>query len=72
MDGLLERRTEDEPILALGLLVLYDAFTNQRPVATPEHDRVRMDRYAAAYRTRGGPSLALVETWMDEVAKRAR
>jgi VWFA-related protein len=72
MDGLLERRTEDEPILTLGLLVLYDAFTNQRPVATPEQDRVRMDRYAAAYRTRGGPSLALVETWMNEVAKRAR
>jgi hypothetical protein len=31
-----------------------------------------MTRYADTYRARGGPSLALVETWMTEVAKRGR
>jgi VWFA-related protein len=72
MDGLIERRAEDEPTLALGLLVLYDAFTTARPVDTVERDRARMTRYAEAYRARGGPSLALVETWMAEVAKRKR
>ena len=72
MDGLIERRAEDEPVLALGLLVLYDAFVTGRPVDTVERDRARMTRYAEAYRARGGPSLALVETWMAEVAKRGQ
>jgi VWFA-related protein len=72
MDGLIERRADDEPVLALGLLVLYDAFVTARPVDTVERDRARMTRYADTYRARGGPSLALVETWMTEVAKRGR
>jgi tetratricopeptide (TPR) repeat protein len=72
VDGLIERGADDEPVLALGLLVLYDAFTTDRPVETAERDRARMTRYSDAYRTRGGPSLALVETWMAEVTKRAR
>jgi hypothetical protein len=28
-----------------------------------------MKRYAETYRARGGPSLALVETWMAEVRR---
>jgi tetratricopeptide (TPR) repeat protein len=72
VDGLIERRADDEPVLALGLLVLYDAFVTSRPVETVDKDRARMTRYADTYRARGGPSLALVETWMSEVAKRGR
>jgi tetratricopeptide (TPR) repeat protein len=72
IDGLIERRAEDEPVLALGLLVLYDAFVTSHPVDTVDRDRARMTRYADAYRARGGVSLALVETWMAEVAKRGR
>jgi tetratricopeptide (TPR) repeat protein len=72
MDGLIERRADDEPVLALGLFVLYDAFVTGRPVDTVEHDRARMTRYAETYRARGGPSLALVDTWMADVAKRGR
>ena len=72
VDGLIDRNAHDEPVLALGLLVLYDAFTSNRPVETVDRDRARMTRYADAYRTHGGPSLALVETWMADVAKRSR
>jgi VWFA-related protein len=72
VDGLIERRADDEPVLSLGLLVLYDAFVTGRPVDTVERDRARMTRYAETYRARGGPSLALVETWIAEVAKRGR
>ena len=61
---------EDEPLLALGLLVLYEAFTNNEPIVSSEQDRERMTRFADAYRTRGGPSLALVETWVSAAAPR--
>jgi tetratricopeptide (TPR) repeat protein len=72
VDGLIARDASDEPVLSLGLLVLYDAFITGHPVETVERDRARMTRYADTYRARGGPSLALVETWMAEVAKRGR
>ena len=62
--------TEDEPLLALGLLVLYEAFTNGEPVVSAEQDRARMTRFADTYRSRGGPSLALVETWVSAAAPR--
>ena len=65
VDDLVERRVEDEPSLALALMVLYEAFVNGEPVAEPARDRERMLRYADAYRARGGPSLALVETWVS-------
>jgi VWFA-related protein len=59
---------QDEPLLALGLLVLYEAFTNGEPVVSVEQDRARMTRFADTYRSRGGPSLALVETWVSAAA----
>jgi hypothetical protein len=51
-------------MLALALVVLYEAFITGHPVETTEADRVRMTRLADAYRTRGGPSMALVDTWV--------
>ena len=61
---LIEQRLDDEPMLTLALLVLYESFETAKPVETVEQDRVRMLRLADLYRTRGGPSLALVDTWV--------
>jgi VWFA-related protein len=61
---------DDEPLLALGLLVLYEAFTHGEPIVSPDQDHARMTRFADAYRTHGGPSLALVETWLSATAPR--
>jgi VWFA-related protein len=70
LDELVSRHAEDEPALALGLMVLYQAITTGKPIETADQDRARMLRLAEAYRARGGPSLALVETWVDEVTRK--
>jgi VWFA-related protein len=67
VDELLTAGREDEPLLALALLALYEASVSGAPIVGPEEDRVRMVRFADAYRARGGPSLALVEKWMSVV-----
>jgi tetratricopeptide (TPR) repeat protein len=69
LDELVERRVDDEPSLAAGLLVLYEAFRNQQPIETEDKDRARMVKLAEAYRARGGPSLALVDTWLAAAKK---
>lgn len=70
LDELVAARAEDEPSLAVALFVLYQAQAQARPIETPEQDRARMMRLADAYRTRGGPSLALVNAWVAEVTER--
>jgi VWFA-related protein len=65
IDDLVASGAQDEPLLALGLLVLYEAFANGQAVVSEDADRVRMTRFADEYRARGGPSLALVETWLS-------
>jgi VWFA-related protein len=69
VDELVEARADDEPSLALALLVLYDAFVSGRPIESVDEDRGRMIRLADAYRARGGPSLALVDTWVAAAKK---
>ncbi|MGH9374388.1 MAG: hypothetical protein ACRD15_22960, partial [Vicinamibacterales bacterium] len=69
LDELVEKRSDDEPTLAAGLLVLYQAFEDGQPVQDAEQDRARMVRLADAYRARGGPSLALIEKWVAEVTR---
>jgi tetratricopeptide (TPR) repeat protein len=64
VEDLVDKRKEDEPTLALALLVLYEAFVNATPIEGMEQDRARMIRLADAYRAQGGPSLALVDTWV--------
>jgi hypothetical protein len=49
--------------------VLYQAFTDRHPIESVEADRARMGRLAAAYRARGGPSQALVDTWLKAIVK---
>jgi tetratricopeptide (TPR) repeat protein len=70
LDELVEKRAEDEPALAAGLLALYEAFVSNRLIEDVEQDRARMTRLADAYRARGGPSLALIEAWVA-AAKRS-
>jgi tetratricopeptide (TPR) repeat protein len=69
-DELVAQRMDDEPSLSLALLVLYESFESGRPVENVEQDRARMLRLADLYRTRGGPSLALVETWVAKATIR--
>lgn len=69
LDELIEKRAEDEPSLAFALLALYEAFESGQPIESIEQDRARMARLADAYRTRGGPSLALIDTWLAAAKK---
>ena len=69
LDQLIEKRAEDEPSLAFALLALYEAFESGQPIETVDQDRARMTRLADAYRTRGGPSLALIDTWLAAAKK---
>jgi hypothetical protein len=64
LDKLIEQRAEDELSLSFALLVLYEAFDSRQPIESVDQDRSRMMRLADAYRVRGGPSLALVDTWV--------
>jgi tetratricopeptide (TPR) repeat protein len=70
LDELIAQRGDDEASLSLALLVLYESFESARPVENVEQDRARMLRLADLYRTRGGPSLALVETWVAKATTR--
>jgi hypothetical protein len=67
LDDLVARKAADEPSHALALLVLYESLTNGLPIDGTEQDRAHMVRLADAYRARGGPSLALVDTWVKAV-----
>jgi Flp pilus assembly protein TadD len=70
LDELIDQRLDDEASLTMALLVLYESFEQSRPVENVEQDRARMLRLADLYRTRGGPSLALVETWVAKATNR--
>jgi tetratricopeptide (TPR) repeat protein len=70
LDDLVARKSEDEPVLAAGLVVLYNAFVKGQPIQDLEQDRARMTRLAEAYRARGGPSLALIDAWTEEVSRK--
>jgi tetratricopeptide (TPR) repeat protein len=67
LDELIAARAADEASLALGLLTIYEAFQNGRPIETAEQDRARMLRLAGLYREQGGPSMALVDMWLAAV-----
>jgi tetratricopeptide (TPR) repeat protein len=69
LEQLIEKRAEDEPSLAFALLALYEAFESGQPIESVDQDRARMGRLADAYRVRGGPSLALIDTWLAAAKK---
>ncbi len=70
VDKLVVKGTVDEPSLALALLVLYEGFEKNRPIQDAEQDRARMIRLSDAYRTLGGPSLALVDAWVSAATRK--
>lgn len=70
LDELVDTHAEDESTLAAGLLVLYESFERGDPVQDVEGDRARMTRLAEAYRELGGPSVALVDAWLETARKR--
>ena len=70
VDELIDKHADDEASLALALLVLYEGIVNGKPIESLDEDRARMTRFADAYRARGGPSLALIETWVAAAAKK--
>jgi VWFA-related protein len=69
LDDLVARKAEDEPTLTAGLIAVYEAFRTGKPIETEEKDRERMVRLADAYRARGGPSTALIDTWLAATKK---
>ena len=70
LDELIEKRADDELSLAFALLVLYEAFNSRQPIESVDQDRARMMRLADVYRARGGPSLALVDTWVAAATRK--
>ncbi|MBA2305251.1 MAG: hypothetical protein H0W08_21840, partial [Acidobacteria bacterium] len=70
LDELVKTGADDESTLMAALLVLYQAFGEGRPIHDADQDQARMVRLADAYRARGGPSLALIETWITQVTRK--
>jgi len=70
LDELIEKKADDEAALAIGVLVLYDAFESGQAVETVTQDRERMLRLAESYKERGGSSQALVDTWVAAATKK--
>ena len=64
LDAAHRRGADDEPALALALFMLYQAFDTGEPIESASQDRERMRRLADRYRATGGPSRALVDTWV--------
>ena len=70
LDELIEKKADDEAALAIGVLVLYDAFESGQAVESVMQDRDRMLRLADTYKARGGSSQALVDTWVAAATKK--
>ncbi len=70
LDELIEKKADDEAALAIGVLVLYDAFDTAQAVESVTQDRERMLRLAENYKARGGSSQALVDTWVAAATKK--
>jgi VWFA-related protein len=69
LDTYLEKHPEDTERLFLALRIIVDAHASGRSVDTPEQDRARFGRYAAAYAAAAGPQLAMVEQWKKFMAR---
>ncbi len=59
----LEQHPADASALFLALRILYDAHAAGGTVTSPVEDAALATKYAAAYRSAGGPRLALVDRW---------
>jgi tetratricopeptide (TPR) repeat protein len=70
VESLVAAGVNDEPSLALALLVLYEAFEKGRPIQDADRDRARMIRLSEGYRAQGGPSIALVDAWVSAATRK--
>jgi VWFA-related protein len=69
LDPYLVRHPEDHERHFVALRAIYEAHAAGGPVTTPEEDRQRFDRYAAAYAAAKGPQQELVERWRKFMSK---
>jgi VWFA-related protein len=60
----LARHPDDTATLFLAMRILYDARAAGRPVKTAADDAMQAAKYAAAYKSAGGPRGALVDRWV--------
>jgi tetratricopeptide (TPR) repeat protein len=70
VDGLVAAKIDDEPSLAIALRLLYEGLASNKPYVTADADRERLLRLADVYRERGGPAVALIDTWINAVARK--
>lgn len=71
LEAYLSRHPDDSERLFLALRVIYEAHAAGRTIGTPEEDRLRFERYAAAYAAASGTQMALVEQWKKFMARRS-
>ena len=72
LDDLVASKAEDEPTLAAGLLVLYEAFrTGQADRDRGEGSRAHAES-GRRLRAHGGPSMALIDTWLGAAKEKKR
>jgi tetratricopeptide (TPR) repeat protein len=63
VEALLEKAPAHHQHLMLAMRIIYEARSNSRAISTPEEDRARFRKYAAAYAAAGGPDQATVDQW---------
>ena len=63
LDPYIARHADDHQVIFTALRAIYEARNSGTQIESPERDRERFARYAAAYSAAGGPQQALVERW---------
>lgn len=63
LDAYLATHMDDHARLFIALRAIYEARSKGTSIETPEKDRERFLRYAAAYAAAGGPQQVLVDRW---------
>jgi VWFA-related protein len=69
LDPYLARHPEDHERHFVALRTIYEAHAAGQAIGTPDEDRARFDRYAAAYEAGKGPQMELVERWRKFMKK---
>lgn len=63
LDAYLEKHPEDHERLFVALRIIYEARSKGRSIESPDEDKARFHRYAAAYAAAGGTQQVLVDRW---------
>jgi VWFA-related protein len=69
LDPYLARNPSDHERYFVALRAIYDARTAGTSIKSPPEDVALFERYAAAYKSAGGPQVAMVEQWRKSLAK---